>query len=373
MWRVGLGRATAFEKVRVARQLRVRPVLAEALASGRVSYCAVRAMSRAEGATVEVDEALVAVAEASTVGDVEAVVRAYRLYQSQERRPESGVVRRGLRVRRLGEGMVRLEAVLTEVEAAELEAVLGALIRRAGRDGDGGDGGRDGDGGDGGDSEWESSCEDPDDGSGAGPAPAAPCEEPAAGAGRRSSREDSVTGAEGPVSWPEQRADALMDLVRSGIGAHAHGADRHLVHVVVRDDHAGVLGGPPISPGELARILCDCSHVVHSADTDGVPLSLGRRRRLWSIHQRRAVTVRDHGRCRWPGCGRTHVDIHHLLAWEDGGRTDIDNGLTACPRHHTMLHEGYFTTGSVTSELTFYQPNGRPIGTSAVPSPHIPG
>ena len=201
-------------------------------------------------------------------------------------------------------------------------------FHRAGCDGDAGDGCGGGDRG------GESSCEDP----GAVPPPSpweATAGEPdhtdidtdadagawaGAVAGRESSREDSVTGAEGPVSWPEQRADALMDLVRSGIGAHAHGADRHVVHVVVRDDHASVLGGPPISPGELARILCDCSHVVHRADAEGVPLSLGRRRRHWSIHQRRAVTVRDHGRCRWPGCGRTHVDIHHLLAWEDGGR-----------------------------------------------------
>jgi Domain of unknown function (DUF222) len=101
-WRAGMGRATAFDKVRIARQLRCRPVLAEALASGRVSYCAIRAITRAEDTTMEVDEALVAVAEASTVADVEAVVRAYRLYQSQERRPpEPGVVRRGLRIRRL--------------------------------------------------------------------------------------------------------------------------------------------------------------------------------------------------------------------------------------------------------------------------------
>jgi hypothetical protein len=342
------------------------------LASGRVSYCAVRAMTRAEDATMEVDEALVAVAEASTVADVEAVVRAYRLYQSQERRPsEAGVVCRGLRIRRLPEGMARLEAVLTEVEAAEVEVVLRALIDRASHAGapppDGlatdrgaGDPGR------------ESSREDPERPAGRAPGESA-AGEPDDGTAGRSSREDSVSGASGPPAWPELHADALMDLVRSGIGAHAHGGDRHLVHIVVRNDHAALLGGSPINPAELARVLCDCSHVTHTADADGVPLSLGRRQRRWSVHQRRAVTIRDHGRCRWPGCTRTHVDIHHLLPWDEGGQTNIDNAVTLCPRHHTKLHRGCFTTGAATSELTFHRPDGYPIGSSRVPSPHVPG
>ncbi|MDQ6784489.1 MAG: 13E12 repeat family protein, partial [Actinomycetota bacterium] len=38
MWRTNMARATAFEKVRIARQLRARPAVAEAFADGRLSY-----------------------------------------------------------------------------------------------------------------------------------------------------------------------------------------------------------------------------------------------------------------------------------------------------------------------------------------------
>jgi transcriptional regulator len=95
-----------------------------------VSYCAVRVMVRAVGASTGVDRALVAVAETGTVADVELAVRAYRLHDEQDRKPDERGAGRGVRVRRLGEGMVRVEAVLTEVESAELETVLRAMPDR---------------------------------------------------------------------------------------------------------------------------------------------------------------------------------------------------------------------------------------------------
>lgn len=293
-----MGRATAFDKLRVARQLRARPVLAAAYAAGRVSYCALRAVTRAEGTTVEVDEALVDAAEACSVLEVERLVRSYRLYQSQERRPSERVAPgRGLWIRPLPDGMARLEAVFTDVEAAELDVVLRGLLEQARPAG----------------APEQSSREDPPGGPGT------------TGDG------DTTTSAAEQLLWTERCADALMELARCGLGEWPGGADRHMVHLVVADGRCRILGGPPVPPGDAARVLCDCSHVTHVESDTGVPLALGRRQRAWSTGQRRAIAVRDGGQCRWPGCQRTRVDVHHLLAWEFGGVTDVANGVTLCP------------------------------------------
>ncbi|MHB1534725.1 MAG: hypothetical protein ACYC1D_08970 [Acidimicrobiales bacterium] len=52
MLRTSMGRATAFEKVRIARALRRRAGLAEAFCEGRVSYSAVRAITRTRVSTL---------------------------------------------------------------------------------------------------------------------------------------------------------------------------------------------------------------------------------------------------------------------------------------------------------------------------------
>jgi hypothetical protein len=372
--RAGMARATAFERVRVARELDRRPVLAAALVEGRVSYCAVRVMVRAVGASTGVDRALVAVAETGTVADVELAVRAYRLHDEQDRKPDERGAGRGVRVRRLGEGMVRVEAVLTEVESAELETVLRAMLERDITDTDspetldepsvaGGDtAAGDGDLADGrqpGDESARADC--------------AVGDRRSAG---ESARADSSTpggiGTDDRPSWAERRADALMTAVRAALGSlPAPGADRYTVHVVIQHDQGCLLGGDPLAEAEWQRIACDCGTVVHHHDPHGRPLALGRRQRTWSTAQRRAVTIRDSGRCRWPGCSNTQVDIHHLQPWSEGGTTDTANGILLCPGHHTRIHQGFKVVGHPDDTLGFTRPDGTPIGTSTT-RPNIP-
>jgi hypothetical protein len=47
--------------------------------------------------------------------------------------------------------------------------------------------------------------------------------------------------------------------------------------------------------------------------------------------ERRAISMRDGGHCRFVGCQYRHYDIHHLHYWEDGGNTDIDDGCCQWP------------------------------------------
>jgi hypothetical protein len=359
-WFVKMGRSTAFEKLRVARQLRRRPVIADAFGSGRVSYSAVRAITRAEDADPEVDEALVQVAETGSPADVERAVRTYQAYRDQDLPPAELVARRrGVRLRRGGDGLVRVEGYLTELEAAELEAALAGLINREDSpisDGPGEGQSPAGDsnvGADTGEYAGEATLTDERDNEAAGQSPAGDWVE------------DHAVGLQ---HWAARQADAFMNLVRTG-AAHIDppntgGADRHLVHVIVGPDGAAsLIDGTPLQCTEAARVACDTALVEHRVNDAGEPLSLGRKTREWSTAQRRAALVRDGGHCRFPACRRRTADLHHHHWWERGGPTDIANGYLLCPHHHTLVHKGGFTAeGHPNHALTFHRPDGQPLG-----------
>jgi len=51
-------------------------------------------------------------------------------------------------------------------------------------------------------------------------------------------------------------------------------------------------------------------------------------------------------------CGRQHrVQVHHIVAKEDGGTDDIDNAIPLCPNCHDEVHSGY-TSGRTTRAYT---------------------
>ncbi len=188
----------------------------------------------------------------------------------------------------------------------------------------------------------------------------------------QSSAEDSPTGL-APIDdtpWTAKKADAFMDLVRTALehadGGRAAGDDRYLVHVVTRLDRTGIslLDGTPLHPGDAGMLTCDASTVTHTVTDEGEPLNLGRKTHDWNTAQRRAISVRDGGHCRFVGCPHTHHDIHHMHPWEAGGATDIDNGFSACPRHHHLLHRGYGAEGKPNGEMRFYRPDGTYLGST---------
>jgi hypothetical protein len=75
-WRVGLDPGAARERVRVARALRMLPLLSQALARGELSYAKVRALTRV--ATPETEARLLGVGRAGTAARVERIVRGWR-------------------------------------------------------------------------------------------------------------------------------------------------------------------------------------------------------------------------------------------------------------------------------------------------------
>jgi len=95
--------------------------------------------------------------------------------------------------------------------------------------------------------------------------------------------------------------------------------------------------GLPVETIRRWACLGTVTPVIVSAD--GRRLLLGREKRLANRHQRRALRVL-YPTCALCDTAFEHCDIHHLHPWETGGRTDIDNLLPLCSKHHHLAHEG---------------------------------
>ncbi|MFT4085774.1 MAG: HNH endonuclease signature motif containing protein [Gordonia sp. (in: high G+C Gram-positive bacteria)] len=99
--------------------------------------------------------------------------------------------------------------------------------------------------------------------------------------------------------------------------------------------------GGAVSARTAGLVMCEASVCAALVDADGVPLSVGREKRLFPPGVRKALVIRDRG-CAFPGCGApaSWCDAHHVEHWEHGGQTSLGNGVMLCRRHHTLIHHG---------------------------------
>lgn len=371
--RCGMRLGAARERVRVARALTLLPQVRAAFASGRLSYCKVRALTRV--ATPKTEETLVEIAVGATGAQLERIVRSWRTVLSED----MGAVRhsrRGLRRRETDDGSVVYVVRLAPEEAAVLDAAL-RLARAAVVDGDG------------------QTVETP---------------------------EETAIAEELAADPAEVRADvdALL-LMAEGFLASGPAADKpELYQVVIHADVAScdqppapspspspspppsqsphpappdpgrsihdvarqlgppgctVQGGAQVSPATVLRLLCESSTTVMTHAADGSPLDLGRTARHASRKQRAALRVRDGG-CRFPGCSqRTHLVPHHVDWWSRGGPTDFDYLVLLCNAHHRAVHEvGYTIDVLGSGAFRFFRPDRRQVGEPGerAPTPAAP-
>lgn len=377
----GMARSTAYEKLRVGHQLRRRPVVAEAFRNGEISYSAVRSITSLDSPDPEVDEALVELARTRHHVWLERAVRHYQMLDDEAlerryRREEH----RGVVVHRGFDGLGVARAYLTNDELDVVEAAMKAFMDpveeedRAAADGE------------------SATADSSTGGGGPDPSATADCSTAAVAGGPfdddlleadgpdPSATADSSTGAgeDWQERWSTRRADAFVEICATALanaqGGRALGVDRYMVHVVADAEvlagghgRCELVDGSPVNIEDLARICCDASFVGHLVGRGGEPLAVGRKCRSWSMPQRRAVTVRDGGRCRFPGCFRRRNEVHHVIPWENGGPTDVSNGLLLCGRHHSLIHAGYRTEGQAEGELAFYRSDGVEIGRTCPP------
>ncbi|WP_418004356.1 DUF222 domain-containing protein [Mycobacterium sp. PDNC021] len=78
----------------------------------------------------------------------------------------------------------------------------------------------------------------------------------------------------------------------------------------------------PISAGTLGRLTCDTTVTTVLVDGEQVPLDMGREKRLFPAHLRKALYLRDQCciKCGAPP-GRTHA--HHIVHWTHDGETSL--------------------------------------------------
>jgi hypothetical protein len=97
-------------------------------------------------------------------------------------------------------------------------------------------------------------------------------------------------------------------------------------------------------PTRAAIALADQAEIYWTALTStGIPLRLGRTRRIATAGQTAALTARDHG-CSFPGCDTApeRCERHHIIGWADGGATDPDNLTLLCRyHHHNFANKGW--------------------------------
>ncbi|MGH2681858.1 MAG: DUF222 domain-containing protein, partial [Actinomycetota bacterium] len=150
---------------------------------------------------------------------------------------------------------------------------------------------------------------------------------------------------DGDFDVDARRADALVALCSARIAQDAD-PDRAtvVVHAQLEDLVSGrrgaeIEGGPVIHPETARRLACDGRVQVVIEDQAGQPVGLGRMAREPSAWMLRQLRYRD-SECRFPGCGaRRFTQAHHIVWWERGGRTDLDNLLLVCSFHHKLVHE----------------------------------
>ncbi|GAB4070190.1 HNH endonuclease signature motif containing protein [Angustibacter speluncae] len=158
-------------------------------------------------------------------------------------------------------------------------------------------------------------------------------------------RHDLRTGGDPDVrTRGQRRADALVTMAELAATA-VPGADqiraavpRVVVHVDADQQSATTTTGQEVSPGTLARLVCDAilEKVMLSC---GRVVSMSTLGRLATPGQRAALAARDGG-CVWPGCTAPPAlcEAHHVIWWSRGGPTTIDNLALLCTRHHTQIH-----------------------------------
>ncbi len=425
-WACSMSPGAAREHVRVARTLQSLPLVHAAFAAGELSYSKVREVTRVAGKVAE--DHLVDLARTCTASQLQRAVRGFRRYHPDRLHQE---LRRRARWRVDDDGSVTISATLPAEEGAALLAALDMAtdrLRRESRptDPDAGEqppgdppddprrdgGSRDAEPADDPAARVADFLADPSPGASA---PGTDRSDPASGADVRAGRR---LGDREPAPPQVTPADALMALARNFLAGTPHdesGADRNLV--VVHVDASGLAAGaagaadvaraeggagaaanggpgsPPDPPADpqpdrtavpaadacmvagvggisaetAAMLACDAVVLGIIRGVGGAVLHHGRRRRMVSPAQRRALQIRDGG-CRYPSCARTSgLDAHHVRHWAAQGRTDLDNLVLLCRFHHLAVHERVamitVDPGSLPGcpRFTFRRPDGAPL------------
>ena len=404
--RCGLGPCAARERIRIGRALARLPRIDAAFRDGFLSYSKVRAITRV--ATRETEATLLSLAQRSSAAQLESLVRTYQRVDrsngerlpSEERRSLSWHYEDGMLVVTAAvpaeRGALLINALQKIVDAraderdAHYQSLLGAV---GGPEIVAADGDLPVD--DHSDAELVPEPRAPDPvpheehpivaaDSPAGVSAETACDLPP-------EAEDLPAELAFDLASTEQRfADALVDMAEHHLANGPSRRERRtgrryeVVLTIGRNELAArsTAGGARyhvdpdwgIDEEDARQIACDADVTEFIQDARGNLLNYERRRRIVPGRLLRALKLRDHNRCRFPGCPhQRHVEAHHVQHWIDGGETRLDNLVLLCSAHHRLLHHGAFHITVDGDEVVFVSRDGEVIEPALKPQfPVIP-
>jgi hypothetical protein len=152
---------------------------------------------------------------------------------------------------------------------------------------------------------------------------------------------------------PRSRAQKQHDTLAAVLGIAARhddmprlgGAAPTLIVTITADDYATGHGwahidgiDTPVPTRVAAHTACAGGVQRVLFDPHGRIIGIHTSERIFTAHQRRAITLRDK-QCLIPGCHvpATWCEIHHVTEHARGGPTHTDNGVALCWHHHRTL------------------------------------
>ncbi|SEE84525.1 HNH endonuclease signature motif containing protein [Ruania alba] len=120
--------------------------------------------------------------------------------------------------------------------------------------------------------------------------------------------------------------------------------------------------GTPLSPAQLAHLVCGSEFTRVIFDPEGQPLDVGRAQRLHTRAQATAIVARDK-HCAYPGCTAPPGwgEIHHSIWWSRGGHTNTHHGILLCRWHHRVVHQRQIAITRHHDHWHFTRAGGHPI------------
>jgi hypothetical protein len=304
----GYGQRVTQEKLRVAEALEELPSTARELEAGRLSFSAVRELSRVM--TPKTEREWLELARGRTVRELEQLVSGRRPGSLPDDAPQASTKRHVIRLEVSGEVLATFREAMAKVrrdagEALDDDAAILLLARSA--------------------------LEGPRDHG-------------------RASYQVALTICERCARGKQQGRGELVEVTPEVVEMAT--CDGQNIGTVLPDAH--VCAG--------SRVPSEAEVATHSSAraTQTIPPAI-----------RRAVLRRDGARCQVSGCRHaTFVDVHHLVPRADAGEHSPENLITLCAAHHRAIHRGVLLIeGTPATGLRFLHADGTDYG--CPPSPAV--
>ena len=173
----------------------------------------------------------------------------------------------------------------------------------------------------------------------------------------------------------QRRADALVLLVTSGANGKPaqttvvlHAPLEALAH---DEGNCTLESGDVLHPALARQLCCDARLEVVLHGKDGAPVGVGHTSQITPAWLRRAVFHRDGNRCTFPGCeAKRFLNPHHIQHWAKKGPTELNNLVTVCSSHHTLIHRFGWNVALESGQPIWFKPLGRRYEPGPAPPEH---